>query len=304
MNEHSDEIPDWNNQRMKIIGLGESSIRKSYYPELQQRLSELEKTNTELLDAFEEIQSKEEELRENYEELITIQSALDLARKKLQILNTLTFQEIQNALFSLNGYLTLTKELVITEPETGYVQKSLEQMQTIERLLHVAKQFQDMGISPPRWQNVLEVFLFAISHLDLSSLQRDVNLAGLTIYADPLLEDALFYILENIPIHGTCATKYQAWYFETEEGVKLIFADNGTGIEPDKKQQIFESGFGTIKQGGLFITHEILSITSITIEENGIFGEGARFEITIPEGRYRISPQCSGFVSGTDQNLS
>jgi len=34
--------------RNKIIGLGEKSIRKSYYPELQQRIAELEKTNTEL----------------------------------------------------------------------------------------------------------------------------------------------------------------------------------------------------------------------------------------------------------------
>lgn len=59
MNGHYDNTPDWNNQRMKIIGLGESSIRKNYYPELQQRLFELEKTNAELFDALKEIQSKE-----------------------------------------------------------------------------------------------------------------------------------------------------------------------------------------------------------------------------------------------------
>lgn len=34
---------NWNSIREKIIGLGEQSIRKSYYPELQQRLSELER---------------------------------------------------------------------------------------------------------------------------------------------------------------------------------------------------------------------------------------------------------------------
>ncbi|MGB3224427.1 MAG: PAS domain S-box protein [Desulforhopalus sp.] len=34
--------------RESIIGLGERSIRKSYYPELQQRISELEQTNAEL----------------------------------------------------------------------------------------------------------------------------------------------------------------------------------------------------------------------------------------------------------------
>lgn len=33
----------WNSMREKIIGLGEQSIKKGYYPELQQRISELEK---------------------------------------------------------------------------------------------------------------------------------------------------------------------------------------------------------------------------------------------------------------------
>ena len=37
------ETDDWDTLRDKIIGLGESSIQKSYYPELQKRLSELER---------------------------------------------------------------------------------------------------------------------------------------------------------------------------------------------------------------------------------------------------------------------
>jgi PAS domain S-box-containing protein len=39
----SDSDDNWDSIREKIIGLGEQSIRKSYYPELQQRLSELER---------------------------------------------------------------------------------------------------------------------------------------------------------------------------------------------------------------------------------------------------------------------
>lgn len=39
----SDHEDNWDSIREKIIGLGEQSIRKSYYPELQQRVSELER---------------------------------------------------------------------------------------------------------------------------------------------------------------------------------------------------------------------------------------------------------------------
>lgn len=43
MNEPSDPSAHWDELRAKIIGLGERSIQKNYYPELQQRLLELER---------------------------------------------------------------------------------------------------------------------------------------------------------------------------------------------------------------------------------------------------------------------
>jgi hypothetical protein len=38
---------------------------------------------------------------------------------------------------------------------------------------------------------------------------------------------------------------------------------------------------------GLFLIREILGISGITIEEKGVPGEGARFEIRVPPGRFR-----------------
>ena len=40
---------------------------------------------------------------------------------------------------------------------------------------------------------------------------------------------------------------------------------------------------------GLFLAREILEITGITIRETGMPGRGARFEIVVPKGAYRIS---------------
>lgn len=44
MSEPSEHQMEWKSQRDKIIGLGASSTRKSYYPELQQRLAELKES--------------------------------------------------------------------------------------------------------------------------------------------------------------------------------------------------------------------------------------------------------------------
>jgi PAS domain-containing protein len=43
MQQHCEQEPDWDALRQRIIGLGERSIHKSYYPELQERLVELER---------------------------------------------------------------------------------------------------------------------------------------------------------------------------------------------------------------------------------------------------------------------
>jgi PAS domain S-box-containing protein len=46
MKEHAEPADEWNALRDKIIGLGERSIRKSYYPQLQQHLEEVEKSRS------------------------------------------------------------------------------------------------------------------------------------------------------------------------------------------------------------------------------------------------------------------
>ena len=74
---------------------------------------ELQRSNDSLSNALKEIQCKEEELHNNLDKLNSVQSLLVMSRKKLSLLNTLTFQDIQNSLFSLHGYLTLIDESTI-----------------------------------------------------------------------------------------------------------------------------------------------------------------------------------------------
>jgi sensor histidine kinase regulating citrate/malate metabolism len=57
------------------------------------------------------------------------------------------------------------------------------------------------------------------------------------------------------------------------------------------KEKIFERGYARKGGSGLFLTREILSITGITIRETGEPGAGARFEIMVPKGQFRLTPQ-------------
>jgi len=61
------------------------------------------------------------------------------------------------------------------------------------------------------------------------------------------------------------------------------------GIPAFEKKIIFDRGFGKNTGLGLAISREILDITGITIKETGEPGKGARFEMTVPKGAWRMA---------------
>ena len=148
---------------------------------------------------------------------------------------------------------------------------------------------QDMGMSPPVWQDLNGVFLYAISHLDLGSINRKTSIQGIWIFADPMLEKALFNLVKNTVLHAKTATEIRFTWRESIDGLILVYEDNGIGILPEQKDTIFAPDIRVSKGFGLFFVREILSLTEITIEETGEPGKGARFEMTVPKGMWRIA---------------
>jgi K+-sensing histidine kinase KdpD len=245
----------------------------------------------ELSAAYEEITATAEELRQNYDSLNKSQQALELARRKLNILNSITFSDIQNAIFALSGYLELEKTDMPNKNLQQYLGIQIGIVQTITESLKFAKNYQDLGLKPPAWQNVTESFLFGISHLDSSKFSRKLNVEGLEIYADPLLENVFFALVENIILRGKTATEITLWYQESPEGLTLFFEDNSAGIPYDLKEKIFDRQYEEKKGMGLFLVRETLSITGITIRETGEPGKSALFEIFVPKGAYRFAEE-------------
>jgi signal transduction histidine kinase len=76
---------------------------------------------------------------------------------------------------------------------------------------------------------------------------------------------------------------------EVSDNMLVIrFEDNGNGIPGNKKEKIFQRGYGENTGLGLFLVREILAITGISITETGDAGKGARVDILVPEGNWRI----------------
>ncbi|MEI7856678.1 MAG: PAS domain S-box protein, partial [Methanomicrobiales archaeon] len=216
------------------------------------------------------------------------ETALKTVTKKLSLLNTITFEEIRNAVFALNGYLTLDQSSADTDGRKNYLEMEEEMVKKISKSLTFARSYQDLGVRPPQWQNVGHSFIMAISHLDFSQIDRLVQVENLEIYADPLLERVFFLLSDNVLVHARTATCVTIGYEVKADHLLLFFEDNGNGIPDALKEKIFERGFGIQKGMELFLSREILSITGITIQETGTPGKGARFELVVPKGVFRF----------------
>ncbi|HEX3001191.1 MAG TPA: HAMP domain-containing sensor histidine kinase, partial [Methanoregula sp.] len=227
-----------------------------------------------------------------YEELSRSEQALMQARRKLASLNALTFEDIRNAIFSLEGYIGLARQDPAGEKVGAYLGRSEEILHSIRHAMEAAKKYQELGINPPRWQNVKIVLLNALSHLNFSGISRVTDLDELEIYADPLLEDVFLILMENVLIHGKGATEVRFGHREEAGKLTITIEDNGPGIPEATKGKIFGRDYKAMKGGsGLFLAREILSITGISIRETGAPGKGTRFEIVVPDSRYRKGGQ-------------
>jgi len=260
------------------------------YEQLTATEEELRANYQEINAAYGQLTAIEEELREKYEELSKSEQALMQARRKLVSLNALTFEDLRNAIFSLEGYITLARQDSVGKKAETYLSKSEEILHSVRHAMEAAKKYQELGINPPRWQSVKIVLLNALSHLDFSEISRVTEIDELEIFADPLLEDVFFILMENVLHHGKGATEVRIRYREEAGKLTITIEDNGPGIPDADKERIFGRDYKAMKGGsGLFLAREILSITGIFIRETGVPGNGTRFEIVVPESRYRIA---------------
>jgi PAS domain S-box-containing protein len=219
------------------------------------------------------------------------QKALENAKKKQNLLNYVTFTEIQNQIFTLLGYQQLAGTAMKEggDKAAALLEKGKKVLQKITDSLKFAEAYQDLGLKPARWQNVRQVFLMAISHLDFQDTGHTITTDGLEIFADPLLEQVFQILADNTLIHGRTGTQVTLGYVqEPDESLVLVYGDNGIGIPDADKSRIFLPEFQEKKSMGLFLAREILETTEITIRETGRPGAGVRFEMRVPKGAYRF----------------
>nr|WP_320160712.1 PAS domain S-box protein [uncultured Methanoregula sp.] len=219
-----------------------------------------------------------------------MEDSLKEANRQLNLMTSITRHDINNNITAIHSYLDLAEQKFADPAQVDYIRKLKFATNAIESQIAFTKVYQNLGSQEPQWQNLDTVLprSFLPDHVSLTADLKDVE-----IFADPMLEKVFFNLLDNSLRHGERVTQILVSSHPTANGLTIVWQDNGTGIAPDMKEKIFNRGVGKNTGLGLFLAREILSLTGIIITESGIFGKGARFEIVVPNGTYRIHAPVS-----------
>jgi PAS domain S-box-containing protein len=221
------------------------------------------------------------------------EDTLQRVNQKLNVLSQLTRKDLTSQLFVLISYLELAKNRLAGQGSIIEILRGVDDaVRLINETIAYSTDYQEMGAKPPKWQNVKMALLLGLSHTSIGEIQHSLETENLEIFADPLLEMVCQRLCENPVKHGGHVTRIRVSHTVTPNGATIVFEDDGTGIPQEMKEQIFlrSEGTGRASMRSLIFVREILDITGITIIENGEPGKGARFEIAVPNGAWRMNP--------------
>lgn len=245
---------------------------------------QLRRFNSEIAESEASLRDMGQRLADDNEALSQAHNALAQANRKLNILSSITRHDILNQLMVIQGYLELSKDSKTEGPADSYLSRMGVAADRIQEQIEFTRAYEQLGVEDPVWTSVSDV----VSRLSDSEIQIINECQGLEIYADLMLEKVFYNLHDNTLRHSGGATTVKLGCSRKGDDLAVWWQDDGKGVPEDVKPVIFDRGFGSNTGFGLFLTREVLAITGIGIVENGIHGEGARFELTIPKGMYRF----------------
>jgi signal transduction histidine kinase len=255
----------------------------------QNRLEELTRSlETRVAERTKELSEVNTVLKDDIAERRKVEAALGTANQKLNLLSQITRHDISNRVFTLLVDIDLAKE----SAEDAMLKEALEKMEltsmSIQDQITFTGDYQEIGAQAPLWQEVAPMVKHAAEQLNVQDVEIEIRLGTTEIFSDAMIEKVFYNLIDNAVRHGDHVTRIVFSRQETADGLIVICEDNGVGVPPQDKGHIFAKGFGKDSGLGLFLIREILSITGISIRETGTYEKGARFEMLIPKGDYRL----------------
>ncbi len=205
---------------------------------------------------------------------------------KLSVVGGFVRHDIRDKLSVINNTLFLSKKYA-KDDETMLQQ--LEQIaattENISHILEFAQTLQAVGEQGLSWVRIGDTIKEAQGlFLALNGLHIDVSNVGFEVQADIALVEIFHNLIDNSLKYGQNLTQIKIYAEKSSDGsLRLVYEDNGGGIDSAFKPRLFQKGAGKGTGLGLYLIQRICDFYGWSVLENGQLGVGVRFELLIPE---------------------
>ncbi|QYZ78046.1 HAMP domain-containing histidine kinase [Methanofollis formosanus] len=213
---------------------------------------------------------------------------LRAAHEKVTLMSGMTSHDILNLLSAIDGYREILDGEMQKHPGLHRPYECM--MKAVDGIrwhAEMAEFYMVPRVPPSTWLRLRDLIQVAADEVPHENVDLVIDVGDVEIYADTLIKMVFFNLIENALSHGGgTISEIEIVFSEDESGGLITVQDDGRGIPEEHKSRIFRYGFGDHTGTGLFFTWRALKILNFSISEGGTEGQGARFEIRIPPGRY------------------
>jgi len=213
--------------------------------------------------------------------------------EKLSVVGGLTRHDVNNKLSTILNVSYLLKQKLRDNQSLELVKETESAVHQIEGLFEFARTYEKLGTEELAYVDAEKVFNEAARLFPSLKDIRIVNdCHGLTLFADSLLRQLFYNLIDNSLKHGEKVGKVTVHYEISEDHLKLIYDDDGIGIPKAEKDKIFKEGYGKARGHGLYLIKKMCEVYGWTIQETGRQGKGAQFTINMPKAKPDGKPNC------------
>jgi len=242
---------------------------------------------------FTQRKNLEDTLTKKNRELELVTFSLTETNKKLNLLSSITRHDILNMI----QVISAISGVILVETKEPDLEKKIKMIadagKSIQTLIEFTREYENLGQTAPIWQEISQTLRSRSITRLLSGITLITPDRPVEISADPMLSKVFFNLVENSIRHGGGISTIRVSSEVLGDELMITYEDDGKGIPEAEKLLIFTRGYGSNTGLGLFFIREVLEITGMTITEEGVPGEGARFVIRVPSGRYRFTSTLS-----------
>jgi PAS domain S-box-containing protein len=219
----------------------------------------------------------EEKLEQMMDNLVAI-------NEKLGVIGKLTRHDVRNKLAVIANNAYLARQTLASNPDAleylGDIESAIDQM---EEIFDFARNYEMLGVEDLSYIDVEKnVDEAAVLFSEFANVKLVNECQNLTVMADSLLRQVFYNLIDNTLKYGEKVSQIRVYCQEEENQLKLVYEDDGVGIQETEKEKIFKEGYGKGTGYGLYLIRKICENYGWTIQETGVPGKGAQFTMTIP----------------------